>query len=84
MSLLGLGGSSSGMRDAREASMSHAWVRTSEAAEALGVSRKTVVTWIHQGHLRASRLPSGHYRIAVAELRRLQKKTKEEGEPHHE
>lgn len=38
---------------------------THQAADAVGVNRRTIVAWIHAGNLPATRLPGrrGHYRI---------------------
>lgn len=39
------------------------YLRTSEAAEFLGVSPGTVRNWVRQGKLRARRLPQNGYRL---------------------
>jgi len=44
---------------------------TGQVARAMGVTINTVKSWIRRGQLEAIRLPSGHYRIPVAELERL-------------
>ena len=38
------------------------------------VSRSTVTRWIKTGKLRAIRLPSGHFRVTVADFRDFLKK----------
>jgi len=48
---------------------------TIEVAEILGVSRQTVVYWIHKGRLRAERTPGGHYRIPEYELKKIKNRT---------
>lgn len=40
-----------------------------QAARLLGVSQDTVLRRCHAGTLRGSRLPSGHWRIRLADLR---------------
>ena len=39
------------------------YITTGAVAEYCGVSRVTVLRWIHKRHLVAFRLPEGHYRI---------------------
>ena len=39
-----------------------------EVAEATKTTSRTVMAWIHDGKLRAVRLPGGHYRISSADL----------------
>lgn len=59
--------------------MSHDFVTPTEAAEIFVVSRKTILSWIKKGYLRAERLPSGRYRIPSGEILKLQKDIKEGG-----
>src|SRR5487761_419818 len=47
-------------------------IKPSEAAKSLGISYATMKNWIYTGKLQATRTPGGHYRIAPAELARLQ------------
>lgn len=46
---------------------------TNECAALARVNRRTVVTWIRSGQLKASRLPGrrGHYRIRYGDFRHL-------------
>jgi len=46
---------------------------TNDCAELARVNRRTVVTWIRSGQLKASRLPGkrGHYRVRVADFKDL-------------
>lgn len=46
---------------------------TTECAGLAKVNRRTVVTWIRSGQLRASRLPGrrGHYRVKYADFSNL-------------
>lgn len=59
--------------------MSQEFVSMTEAAEALGVHRKTVLGWIRKGYISAHRLPSGRHRIPASEVLRMQKEIKEGG-----
>ncbi len=51
--------------------VSDEWLSTGQAAERLGVHRSTLVRYIEEGRLPASRLPTGHYRIRRADLEKL-------------
>lgn len=42
-----------------------------ELAEKLRVSRDTIDRWVRRGLTEVVRLPSGHYRIPLAEVERL-------------
>ena len=42
------------------------------AARLLGVHQNTLRNWADRGHVAHVRLPSGHRRFTVAEIRRLQ------------
>jgi len=42
-----------------------------ELAEKLRVSRDTIDRWVRRGLIEVVRLPSGHYRIPLAEVERL-------------
>jgi len=44
---------------------------TGEAAEACGVSARTVLRWVKDGHLRAFATPGGHQRVSRRELVRF-------------
>lgn len=46
-------------------------VSVGKAAKALGVCVATIRNWIRAGHISASRLPNGHFRIPVTEIDRL-------------
>ncbi|MDD5094468.1 MAG: helix-turn-helix domain-containing protein [Dehalococcoidia bacterium] len=39
------------------------YITSGIAARLCGVSKVTVIRWIEDGHLRAFKLPKGHYRI---------------------
>jgi excisionase family DNA binding protein len=43
--------------------MSSLWMTVAAVAESEGVSARTVLRWIEQGHLRARRQPGGRLRI---------------------
>ena len=43
-------------------------LRMSEAARRLGVTRRTVLRYVHEGKLPAVQLPSGHYRVRETDL----------------
>jgi len=45
------------------------WLTLGKVAEYYLVSRATVRRWIKAGRLTAIRLPSGHYRVSLANLR---------------
>ncbi len=45
------------------------WLTSGKVAEYCLVSRATVRRWIKIGKLSATRLPSGHYRVSLADLR---------------
>lgn len=47
------------------------WVKASDVAEALDVSRKTVSSWIRDGRIKAIRTPGGQFRIPAEELDRV-------------
>lgn len=49
--------------------MSDRVLRVRDVARALGVQAKTIRRYILAGKLRATRLPSGHWRIREADLR---------------
>lgn len=51
---------------------------TGEAAKLLGVSFITIKRWIYSGKLKATKTPSGWYRISGAEIERLQRDLREE------
>jgi len=62
------------------------YLRTSEAAEFLGVSPGTVRNWVRQGKLKARRLPQNGYRLFLesdleAVLRSVQAPEKHETKP---
>ena len=44
---------------------------TIELAGELGVSRDTIYRWVRKGLVAVVRLPSGHYRIPIAEVKRI-------------
>ncbi len=49
------------------------WLTSAQAANQLGVAKKTVARWAEDGHLACGRTPGGHRRYpapAVAALRR--------------
>jgi len=46
-----------------------------EVAEILKVSERTVQKWCRDGVLNAMKLPGGHYRIPVEEVRKLFNRT---------
>lgn len=48
-------------------------LHVSYVAKQLCVGRQTVRDWIKVGRINATRTPTGHFRIPVSELRRLQK-----------
>lgn len=56
---------------------------TNQCAQAIGMNRRTIVSWIHAGNLEATRLPGkrGHYRVLwkhlLSVLRRPAKPKKE-------
>lgn len=43
-------------------------LRSSKAAEALGIHKVTLLRWIHTGLLPAIRLPGGEYRIRQSDI----------------
>ncbi|MFC1937272.1 helix-turn-helix domain-containing protein [Chloroflexota bacterium] len=45
------------------------WLTVKGVADYCMVSRITVRRWIRDGMLSATRLPSGHYRISIADFR---------------
>ncbi len=45
------------------------WLTLGKVAEYCLVSRATIRRWVKTGTLKATRLPSGHYRVNVADLR---------------
>lgn len=47
------------------------WMRPGEAARRLGVSPQTVANYVDAGRLGALVLPSGHRRVAAADVERL-------------
>lgn len=46
-------------------------VRVSQIARYLQVDKRTVTKWIEAGLMQALRLPTGHWRIATADVRRF-------------
>jgi len=46
-------------------------ITTGKAASICGVGLNTIKNWIRSGHIRGIQLPSGHWRIPVAELDRF-------------
>jgi len=47
-------------------------VTVSIAARAFAVTRHTILRWIHAGRLPASRYPMGQWRIARADIQKIQ------------
>lgn len=47
-------------------------VTVSTAARVFAVTRHTILRWIHAGRLPASRYPMGQYRIARADIEKIQ------------
>jgi len=71
------------------------WLTSSDVAEYCQVSKNTVLTWIRSNNLKAFSLPSGHYRIEMADFRHFLKRydmpikerffaTKSKGEEGHD
>ena len=48
------------------------FLTTSEAAQRLGVTLRTVQLWVDAGKLQAARTPGGHRRIHASDVRALQ------------
>jgi excisionase family DNA binding protein len=62
-----------GKEQASRALLSVKWYRISEVASALSVNSATIRRWIASGQLKATRTgPTGRWRVAEAELQRLQ------------
>ena len=55
-------------------------LRPSEVAEALGVSRQTVVNWLTTGKVQGLKLPSGQYRVYRDSIQAMVTAASEEGE----
>jgi excisionase family DNA binding protein len=46
-------------------------LRVSEVARALGVSHRTVLSWLHTGKLQGGRLPGGNWRVPASVVERV-------------
>jgi excisionase family DNA binding protein len=53
--------------------MEFQFLTTGDVAKECGVSKVTVLRWIEQGLLKATKLPLGHNRILMEELERFKK-----------
>lgn len=60
------------------------YVSVTRAAKMLGVHRRTVLSWIKKGYVRAHRLPSGIHRIPAGELLRVQEEMRKGGRDERE
>jgi len=47
---------------------------TGEVAKMFGVTRQTVVDWIHRGKIRAEKTPGGQWRIPEYEIKKFKKR----------
>ena len=48
-----------------------------EAANLIGVDRRTILRWVEKGYLQAITYPSGNHRILETEIKSFLKKQKE-------
>ena len=53
---------------------------TAEVAHLIGVTAPTIIKWIKQGRISASKTPGGHRRIAASEAVRLMSESKDQKE----
>lgn len=44
---------------------------TGEAANLVGVSRRTILRWVKQGRLRAYEMPSGHNHVLAEDVKKI-------------
>ena len=56
--------------------MNSLYLKTTQVAKLLGVSRDVIVKWINQGDLPAITTPGGHFRVLANEVEKLQEKIK--------
>jgi excisionase family DNA binding protein len=55
-------------------------LKSTELAEALGVSKNTVLRLANEGHIPATRLPGGHYRFDLDEVKVALRAAKDGGD----
>jgi excisionase family DNA binding protein len=53
--------------------MEFQFLTTGDVAKECGVSKVTVLRWIQKGLLKATKLPSGHNRVLIEELKSFKK-----------
>lgn len=54
-----------------ETAKEETWLRSTAAAELLGVERRTLIRWEQNGHIKAQRIGNGQRRFALSEIMRL-------------
>jgi len=58
--------------------------KLAEVQQQLGVTRWTLYEWLKHGRIQGVKLPSGHYRIPEAEVKRLTGQVMEHGQTNEE